>query len=154
MAFPPNLHDIDEVVELVQRIRDAGSDVKVDGWSAQLLRPSKLDQAIIQEVRDYREAVIFHFIVECPTTCVSCWGVGVKQNEEGEWFCTAHYPDKMQLYRLAKAQSRMSDQITEYANKNGTDNETYKKMLDDHQRRGDVLAGLWKSIEPNYPSTL
>jgi hypothetical protein len=157
MGFPPDLAPIDDVVDMVRNARTIGADIKVDGWSASIIGASKLRKDFIDEVRNYREAVIFHFVVECPHPCESCWGVGVKQNEAGAWFCTGHFPDspaKESLWRLAKAFTARADQITEYRNRDDYDEATYQQMLDDHQQRGNIIAQMWKSIEPNYPSTL
>jgi len=157
MQFPPDMASIDDMVDSLRAIRGVGADVKVDGWSAVITGASKLRPDAIQEIKDHREAFIYHFIVECPHPCESCWGVGVRQDEHGAWFCTGHYPDspaKDALHRLAQGMTRMSEQITEYRNRPNFDEATYKKMLVDHQQRGEVLAQMWKEIEPHYPSTL
>jgi hypothetical protein len=157
MNFPPDIASIDDVVADVQAVRAQGADLKVDGWSISILRASKLPSAMIEHVRNHREAYIYHFIVVCPTPCESCWGVGVRQHEDEAWFCTAHYPDspaKEALWRLAKALTRDVERCTEYRAQDDYDEEVYRQMLDDHQRRGDLLAQMWRDLEPRYPSTL
>ena len=151
------------VEELILRLHEEGTNILLDGWSPRLKGKAQPPE-VLEQVKALKMPIIARLITLCPHPCESCWGWGVKFGtlktgitglEEMHWFCSAHYPDtheKMELWKTAQNYLELGRRCTECL-----DREDYTGFAEwNHQygALGEELRERYRSLEPNYPSTL